>query len=166
MIRVVRDVEELLRTAVLLYHMVAPELSPTAHDWLASRWQAAARKQWVVLRTKWQQNIVQQQREQAALRDMRKQAQQQGYASDSKLVKVYRSVQYVCQLMQEDLSFALALKNLDGLLPATPELPQATAEFYCQQFLSILRITLRWYPPLLPTEPAVDLLVSVARMQT
>jgi hypothetical protein len=54
---------------------------------------------------------------------------------------------------------------MDDLLPAEPELPTATAEHYCAQFLAILRTALAMHPPTLPTPSAVDLLVAVAEMQ-
>jgi hypothetical protein len=44
-----------LQVAVQLYHLISQDLVPNSHDWLVHRWQAAARKDWELLRAKWMQ---------------------------------------------------------------------------------------------------------------
>jgi hypothetical protein len=44
-----------MQVAVQLYHLISEDLVPNCHDWLVHRWQAAARKDWELLRAKWMQ---------------------------------------------------------------------------------------------------------------
>ena len=56
-------------------------------------------------------------------------------------------------------------RALQDKLPVEPNLALKTAEEYLARFLEILRAALAHFPPSLPTQSAVDLLVAVAQMQ-
>lgn len=86
-------------------------------------------------------------------------------AAAGKVNQIYKRMDAVCNAVRNELEYDMRLQSCANLLPSTVNLPQITATEYCVNFVAKLRAVLHQHPPNTPTEPTIDLLVAVARLQ-
>ncbi|EIE27268.1 hypothetical protein COCSUDRAFT_55287 [Coccomyxa subellipsoidea C-169] len=166
--------------AVLLCRTVSDVLQPSEAGWFTERFQIAAVKRYARLQAACTEQIYSAEARHRAHRQTADGArnlnrttgplQQTAPAFDpiatggSEAEMSYKRLQAICSAMRQELDSDLRIHETRKL-PTFVILPQVTAAEYGRLFVADLMVALEQHPPPQPSQPAVDLLVSVGQQQ-